>query len=176
MTAIFYRMDCPPDVVEKPITDAPHTGEITISPYEPLDDISGYIKVSGTYDSYNYLVIKSLNGRDRYYYVTDREAIPGGVCRMRLSQDSLMTWSSVIMTTPCILGASNVAGNKDFKGDIPTLCYDRYSEDSSISLFEYGNDISMDYILVSASKGDKYARSGGTVGEYGSNQKQNNVW
>lgn len=167
MIAIFYKMNCPPDVVEKPISEATHTAEITISPYEPLDDLNGYIKVSGTYDGYNYLVIKSLNGRDRYYYVVDREALPGGICRMRLSQDSLMTWGDVIMSTQCILGASNSAGNKDFPGNLPALCFDRNSEISSETSFEYGNDTTFDYVLVSASKGASYARTGGTVGTFG---------
>ena len=166
MTAIFYKMDCPPDVVEKPIDTASHTADISISPYEPIDDLNGYIKVSGTYDDYNYLVIEDLNGRDRYYFITDRKALPGGICEMRLSQDSLMTWSNTIMSTPCILGASNVAGNKDFPGNLPALCFDRNSEISSDTSFEYGNASSFDYVLVSASKGSSYARKGGTVGDY----------
>lgn len=178
MTCTVYKCDCPNNVVDK--TDYLENATVLthFDPYEAIDDLSGYILTDKTYDAYNYVKITSITGQTRYYFITSRELMPGQRCKMNLEEDVLMTWENVVMNTEGLIERCNVFGgtkdkpvgpNKDYRGNLPALCFNRVTELSSDPL-EYGeNGRDFYYVLVTASKGSPNCRKkGGTVGEYGS--------
>lgn len=164
MTANFYKIDCPRSVIDKSGHYAASSLNVSISPYEPIDDISGYIITSGTYDSYNYVSINNLNGRTRYYFVGPREVMTGGRCRIRLDEDVLMTWKDTIMNTPCVVGRAGLGGMKDMGNDIPLMSYsiisDNAQQTSALSSdLSYGTANDLYYVLFTASAGNTAAAS-----------------
>lgn len=92
MTANFYNISCPKNTLDKGTYLAANPTNVTISPYEALDDTHGYIIVSSAQDEYNYVKIKALNGRDRYYFITARDVETAQRCKLTLEEDVLMTF------------------------------------------------------------------------------------
>lgn len=178
MTVTLYKCNCPDNVVDKTDYIANEKVLSTFSAYEAIDDLSGYIILGSDSDAYDYVKIGNITGQTRYYFVTAREAMPGQRCKLKLDEDVLMTWKTVIMDTKGLIERCNTFGgteqnpvgpNKDFRGNLPALCYNRVTELSSAPL-DYGEEgRNFRYVLVTASKGVSYCRKkGGTVGEYGS--------
>ena len=163
MTAYFYTISCPKDVIDKSSELGAGTSK-TIQPYEALDDLTGTIIVSPSVANSNYVRL-SVSGKTRYYFVTGREELTGDRCILHLEEDVLMTWKDVIMTTPAIIRRSNVGSSKDFASDIPLLSFSRISEESDAS-FEYGDNSNLCFVLVSASQSSSAADSGGVIGDF----------
>lgn len=90
MTGVtFYHMKSDYRVVNKNITLIGATQEI--EPYNPLSDITGFVIVS--YDANWYSANYAKIG-DKYYYVTGREVLTGGMMRIVLHVDVLMNVGS----------------------------------------------------------------------------------
>lgn len=86
MTGVtFYHMKSDYRVVNKNITLIGVTQ--AIEPYNPLSDITGFVIV--TYDS-NWYSANYAKVEDKYYYVTGREVLTGGMMRIGLHVDVLM--------------------------------------------------------------------------------------
>lgn len=91
MTGVtFYHMKSDYRVVNKNITDVIGTTN-AIEPYNPLSDITGFIIVSysASWYSANYAKVG-----DKYYYITGREVLTGGMMRIVLHVDVLMNVGS----------------------------------------------------------------------------------
>lgn len=85
---IFYHMKSDYRVVNKNIIEIGTTN--TIEPYNPLSDITGFIIVS--YDA-NWYSANYAKVGDKYYYITGREVINGGMMRIVLHVDVLMCYA-----------------------------------------------------------------------------------
>lgn len=158
MTCTIYKCDCPNNVLNK--TDYLEDAVVlsSFSPYEPLDDLHGYIIIEGvnsgaSHAGHDYVKITNFAGVARYYFVTSRELMTANRCKMNLEEDALMTWHTDIGTTPCIIGRSGVGGFKDMGNDIPTMSYSIIADDSQ-SPMEYGTLNELKYVVFSACSGD----------------------
>lgn len=154
MIANFYNISCPKDTVNK-TTYLSAATDVTISPYEAIDDLAGYIIVSPSKDEYNYVKIKNLNGRDRYYFVTAREDMTAQRCRLSLEEDVLMTFLNEIMDSEFLpkRGYNSSIVNADMPDRRPTYQYSittQYAKDSSNGDdFNYGTDsLNFDTIVL----------------------------
>lgn len=86
MTGVtFYHMKSDYRVVNKNLTTIGTTQ--AIEPYNPLSDITGFVIV--TYDS-NWYSANYAKVGDKYYYITGREVLTGGMMRIVLHVDVLM--------------------------------------------------------------------------------------
>lgn len=150
MTATFYKIDCPITVLDKTSLLSNQAQAVTIEPYEPIDDLRGYIITSSTYDDDNYVKIDSVAGKDRYYFVTGRELMTAGRCKIMLEEDVLMTWHSVIEDTECVISRTGNSGWKDMGNDIPLMSYSIISDDAFSTELEITGD---EYVVFSACSG-----------------------
>lgn len=90
MTGVtFYHMRSDYRVVNKNLTTIGTTQ--AIEPYNPLSDITGFIVVS--YDA-NWYSANYAKVGDKYYYITGREVLTGGMMRIVLHVDVLMNVGS----------------------------------------------------------------------------------
>lgn len=139
MTAVFYKCACPKNVVDK-IGYLTQIRSTSVAPYEPLDDLNGYLIVDGNHkesgnttaeDESDYVKLSDITGNDRYYFIISRELMTGGRCKMRLEEDVLMTWKNIIKEANCVIDRAYLGGSEYMvTGDLPILGYQRLSEDS----------------------------------------------
>lgn len=61
----------------------------TTKPYEPLNDLEGFVIIDYTASNFNYVLI---NGK--YYFVTSREKLNGRNLQLNLKEDVLSTWKN----------------------------------------------------------------------------------
>ena len=95
MNIILKRSSDNPKKINKTFTTVK---TITSSyPYEPLDDLNGYVIIDYTANSFNYVEIDG-----KTYFVREREKLEGRNYRIHLEEDVLTTWKSVALATPLI--------------------------------------------------------------------------
>lgn len=89
MNCILYNVSDNVRKVVKNISNIVATVEL-IEPYRPLSDITGTVVVSG----YNTTRFVSNYAKidNKYYFITDREILNGGMIRFTLRVDVLMTY------------------------------------------------------------------------------------
>ena len=148
MTVYFYKYSGAPNVAYKTLTG---NTSANCNPYEPVDDLNGFIIVSSSYAEYNYVKF-TLTGKERKYFITNREAMTGGRFRLYLREDVLSTMISSIEQCNCIVSRNNKYAETDMVDDrLRTLARERISTIYVGSEFNYGppnyNGL-YDYVLV----------------------------
>ena len=93
---------------------------VTINAYEPLNDLEGYLILSETASANdcNYYSF-TINGKEKYFMVTSKEAMTGGRCRVNLYQDVLKTWWDEIKEFDCIILNTTDANDNNYTKDAP---------------------------------------------------------
>lgn len=94
----------------------PPTGEISTTPYEPLDDLNGYVILdyNEAYDDYNKA---QLYGK--YYTITSREKDTGQRVRLNLTVDVMKTYADEIASCNVIVkrtGSPPPDGDREANG------------------------------------------------------------
>ena len=134
LTCDFYNYSGPPNKIKKKITNAagePVVGNVPCTPYEPFDDLHGYIIIgyNAPAEACNYCKIGN-----RYFYITDFVKKPGSQLEVRLELDPLMSFQSEILETDAYVfrtskNAANVKSpgyNMDINDSkIPRVIYNR---------------------------------------------------
>lgn len=154
MTAYFYHYTGDNKVVNKTLTDM--TSAVTLAPYEPLDELRGYIIVSPTYEAYNYVKIGNI-----YYFVTGRTFDTAGRLRIELREDVLMTLKSQLYALDCIFERVTTTDlmQAAIPDNLPVQSYKMTTEYTSSHVyndFNFGDptDVNdMDFVLVIGGKG-----------------------
>lgn len=104
---------------------------ITLSAYENINDLEGYIILSesNSANAYNYYSI-DINGKTKYFMVTSKEAMTGGRCRVNLYQDVLKTWWEEIKKFKVIVQTTvdDRVYQKDAPGNFPLFAYHQVSQ------------------------------------------------
>lgn len=91
-------------------------GEISTTPYEPLDDLNGYVILDYN-ESYNNYNKAQLYGK--YYTITSREKDVGQKMRLNLKVDVMKTYASEIATCDVIVkrtGSPPPNGDREANG------------------------------------------------------------
>lgn len=154
MTAYFYKYTGDNRVVNKTLTDA--TAAQTLAPYQPLNELNGFIIVSPTYEVYNYVQIGSI-----YYFVTSKTFDTGGRLRMDLREDVLMTLKAQIYNMECVFDrvTTTTLMQAAIPDTLPVQGYKMTTEYTSSQVypdFNFGDptDLNdMDFILIIGGKG-----------------------
>jgi hypothetical protein len=119
---IIYDCSSNKNTVDKVLTSP-----ITISnvkPYEPLDELEGYIIIDYTPDKDGYRTKNYAEYLGNYYFITDRELLIGGKMKLRLRMDVLMSFSASIKNCPAIASRSTIGNPYIFDPMIPTQSYE----------------------------------------------------
>lgn len=154
MDVYFSKYTGDNKVVNKTLTDT--TAAVALAPYEPLDELQGYIIVSPTYEVYNYCKIGSV-----YYFVTGRQFDTAGRLRIRLREDVLMTLKNQLYQLDAIFDrvTTSVLMQAAIPDNLPTQAYKMTTEYTSSDVyndFNFGDptDVNdLDFILVIGGKG-----------------------
>ena len=129
MKAIFFTITDYPNSIMKHYTA--NTAEISIQPYEPVNDLDGFIITSKLYYDYNYVKLSweakdSMDGNsditiERYYFITSKELMTGERLKMNLHEDVLQTFADSIYKLPAIVGRTQSGYiNANLVSDMPT--------------------------------------------------------
>lgn len=102
LTASFYNCSDAPNTFNKTITPAT-AAAVTISNYEPINDLSGHLIISSTRASFNYML---LNGK--YYFLGPREYMTNGLLSIYCEEDVLQTCKAAIAALPVVVGRNQV--------------------------------------------------------------------
>lgn len=95
----------------------------TITPYEPVSDLEGYVIVNYNADYMDMNYAAYLNSK---YFIEDRELLTGGKMKLHLRMDVLETFKTDILACPAISERSN-SGNPYISDPmIPTQSYKLY--------------------------------------------------
>jgi len=160
MTVTLYKCSCSEDTVDKSDSLTSSTQALTCSAYEPVDDLNGYLILSGTYDQYNYVKISNIAGIDRYYYVRNREMLPAQRCKIHLEEDVLMTFLDTILDTECLIKQSTADGNTYVNSGYPIKAFSRIYEDCSPELRYSDNNNNTYFTLMYCGSSQSIAGSG----------------
>lgn len=129
--------------------------DVTINAYEPLNDLEGYLILSETASAndYNYYSF-TINGKEKYFMVTSKEAMTGGRCRVNLYQDVLKTWWNEVKEFVCIITSTTDANSdnytKDAPGNFPCYQYNKIAQvaKKNLKYTDTRAGASQHYILV----------------------------
>lgn len=105
MNITLYSVSDDPNTLNKTLgTGSSRNG----TPYEPLDDLSGYVILYYTADieNYNYCAL-TIGGKTKYYNITSKSMETGGNVRLNLYCDVLMTYKSEINNISGILSRTS---------------------------------------------------------------------
>ena len=150
MTCQLYTFDDHKSVLDKQLTSL--STELTIAPYQPINDLEGTIILGDSYQAANYCRLV-IAGKTKYYYITSRTADTAGRLHCRLFEDVLMTHSAWIKIQPAILARSFAYGDDFLPAGYPALSYSKISHHSS-SAFTFGDsNTPPSFILVTAGRG-----------------------
>lgn len=88
MEVTFYNYSGNPKIVDKTLGSAIATAS-TLKPYRPVSDLKGEIILAYNAALYaaNYALLDS-----KYYFITDRQVLPGGQMQFQLLTDVLMSY------------------------------------------------------------------------------------
>lgn len=163
MTLVPYQCDCDPKTVNKGryIKKTIQGNSIDFANYEPLDDLNGYILVGSVPDSTNYIKINNINGRNRYYFVTSRERQNGGILKVNLHEDVLMTFNDEIRKLSAVIdrAGSTTKVQADINDSRPIKQYMVTSEHTFSKLYDdfyYGdptNQNNYNFIVILSGRG-----------------------
>ena len=150
MTCQLYTFDDDKSVVDKQLTAL--SPELTIAPYQPLNDLEGTIILGDSYQGANYCRIV-IAGKTKYYYITARTTDTAGRLHCRLYEDVLMTHSAWIKRQSGVLARSWAHGDDFLPAGYPSLSYSKIAHNSS-SAFTFGTaNTPPSFILVTAGRG-----------------------
>ena len=83
------------------------TGEITISAWEEIDDLTcDFILDGAGYHGYNYMAV-DWNGMIKYYFVEQRTGLPSNSTKIRGTCDVLSTYRKQIYNAPAIINRTS---------------------------------------------------------------------
>lgn len=83
------------------------TGEITISAWEEIDDLTcDFILDGAGYHAYNYMAV-DWNGTIKYYFVEQRTGLPSNSTKIRGTCDVLSTYRTEIYNSPAIINRTS---------------------------------------------------------------------
>ena len=105
MNITLYSVSDDPNTLNKTLgTGSSRNG----TPYEPVNDLSGYVILDYTEDieNYNYCAI-TIGNRKKYYTITSKSMEIGGNVRLNLNCDVLMTYQSEINNISGILSRTS---------------------------------------------------------------------
>ena len=117
MTITLYKCANDPDTLNKTFSNASSRNG---TPYEPIDDLSGYVILDYTTDieSYNAASL-TIGSRTKYYTITSRAPETGHKVRVNLSCDVLATYETEIRNIGGILSrTANDSSTGDFNAFI----------------------------------------------------------
>lgn len=101
MNITLYSVSDDPNTLNKTLgTGSQRNG----TPYEPVNDLSGYVILDYTEDieNYNYCAV-TIGNKTKYYTITSKSMEIGGNVKLNLSCDVLMTYQSEINNISGIL-------------------------------------------------------------------------
>lgn len=163
MTAVFYKYNCPKSVMNK-TNYLTEPSQKTTNPYEPIDDLNGYIIVSADCSQYNYVKL-TLTGIDRYYYITSREPMTGQRFKLFLEEDVLFTFKDTINNADCVVDRGYIQGNEFMNtGNLPILGFNRLSETASNEIMYNDGNHNLYFALLVAS--NSYADNDSIINRY----------
>ena len=129
-TCDFYNYSGPPNKIKKQLSAEPIVGNVSCTPYEPFDDLHGYVIIgyNAAVEACNYCEIGG-----RYYYVTDFVKKTGSQLEVRLELDPLMTFKTEILSQDAYVFRTSQTPSKTKPGynmdindsKIPLVAYDR---------------------------------------------------
>lgn len=93
----FWRYAGSPKRIDKVLPATPDLVKNAVTPFEPLDELSGYIIMEYN-DIYKEMTMAGIGWK--YYHITDRTALPGGRIRLDLRVDVLYTYRSGVLAAP----------------------------------------------------------------------------
>lgn len=92
----------------------------TVKPYEPVSDLDGYVILDYNADYMNYNYAAYLN---QFYFIEDRELLPGGKIKLKLHMDVLMSFQTDIRNCPAIAARSTIGNPYINDSMVPTQSY-----------------------------------------------------
>lgn len=95
---ILYNVSDNPKKLNKTLGNG--TEIQTITPYEPVSDLEGYVIVNYNAD---YMLKNYAEYLNDYYFITDRELLTGGKMKLHLRMDVLMSFKTGIVNCDCVL-------------------------------------------------------------------------
>lgn len=98
---ILYNVSDNPKKLNKTLGNG--TEIQTITPYEPVSDLEGYVIVNYNAD---YMLKNYAAYLNDYYFITDRELLTGGKMKLHLRMDVLMSFQTDIKNCPCVVSRS----------------------------------------------------------------------
>ena len=143
----FWRFAGSPKRIDKVLSATPDLVKNAVTPFEPLDELSGYIIMEYN-DIYKEMTMAGIGWK--YYHITDRTALPGGRIRLDLSVDVLYTYSSGILATNAYcIRSENVAyqtpyivdSNAPINAERLTAPKNGYQNGGLVDLAAYGSDM-----------------------------------
>lgn len=154
MTVTLYHYSGDPKTVNKSLTDS--RSLTAVRAYEPLDELRGYLIMSSAYDGYNY-----IKTGDSYYFIEDRIEEPGGMCRMILRLDVLMTYKDQIYNLEAVFDrvTTTTLMQATIPDNLPVQSYRMTSEYTASHLdndFHFGDPTGvndLDFIVLVGGKG-----------------------
>ena len=109
MTITLYKCANDPDTLNKTFSNSSYRNG---TPYEPVDDLNGYVILDYTVDIESYNAASLIIGnRTKYYTITSRTPEPGHKVRVNLSCDVLETYKTEIENISGILSRT---ADKDY--------------------------------------------------------------
>ena len=98
---ILYNVSDNPKKLNKTLGNG--TEIQTITPYEPVSDLEGYVIVNYNAD---YMLKNYAAYLNDYYFITDRELLTGGKMKLHLRMDVLMSFQTYIKNCDCVFERS----------------------------------------------------------------------
>ena len=95
MAITFYKCDSDPNALVPKYDTTTASDEIGTTPYEPLDDLNGYVilEYNSSYEGYNKAY---LSDTGKYYTITSRSLEPGQKIKVFLEVDVMKTYADKI--------------------------------------------------------------------------------
>lgn len=146
-TVNFWRYSGSPKRIDKALAATPDMTRNAVTPFEPLDELRGYLIMEYN-DDYYEMTMAGIGWK--YYHITDRTALTGGRIRLDLSVDVLYTYSSYILSTNAYcIRSENVAyqapyiidSNAPVNAERLTAPKNGYRNGGIVDLAAYGSDM-----------------------------------
>lgn len=97
MQVNFWRYAGSPKLINKNLPAEAAISRQSVEPFEPLDELSGYIIMQYNQDYYE-MTMAGIGWK--YYHITGRTALPGNRIRLDLRVDCLYTYRTDLMNCP----------------------------------------------------------------------------
>lgn len=97
MQVNFWRYAGSPKMINKNLPAEAAISRLSVEPFEPLDELSGYIIMQFNQDYYE-MTMAGIGWK--YYHITGRTALPGNRIRLDLRVDCIYTYKNEIYNQP----------------------------------------------------------------------------